>query len=54
MVEEYCAKAFECEERARNETLYVLKLHDHELAQQWRSLAVQLERLDAEQAGKRQ
>jgi hypothetical protein len=49
---EYRAKALACEERARNEPLYVVKLQYNELARQWCSLAVQLERLEAEQARK--
>jgi hypothetical protein len=52
-VAEYRAKALACEERARNETHYVAKLQYHEQARQWCALAAQLERLDAEQARKR-
>lgn len=47
---EYRAKGLACEERARKETHYVVKLQYQELARQWCTLAAQLERLDAEQA----
>jgi len=45
------AKALECDGRAGVTNSYEAKIQYHEMAQQWRSMAQQLERLHAEWAG---
>jgi hypothetical protein len=44
------AKPLECAERASGSNRYEMKIQQHGMAQQWRSMAEQLERTAAQQA----
>jgi len=45
------AKALECDKRASSANFYEVRIQRHEMAQQWRSMAEQLERMAAREAG---
>jgi hypothetical protein len=48
--EDYRAMALECDDRARTASSYETRVQSQESAKQWRALAGQWERLDAQQA----